>query len=349
MSSASIRLPAEWEQQDAILLAWPTADSDWSENLAAIEAVYLQLVTTISNYETVLLICREQERDQGCERVRALLEQAGAITGNVVFYSLPINDTWLRDSGPIGVIRHNKARLYDFGFNGWGLKFRADLDNQINRQLDRLQAFSCPLETTGLILEGGSIESDGNGLLLTTSRCLLSPNRNPHLTEYQLEELFASLFGTTKVLWLDHGYLSGDDTDSHIDTLARLCPNNRIVYSACADKTDEHYDDLKKMERQLRDFTTIDGQPFQLFPLPWPQAKFDRCGCRLPATYANFLIINDAVLVPTYADPADDAALRTIQQLFPERDIIGINCNAVIEQHGSLHCLTMQLTQGAIS
>ncbi len=343
MSEGSIRFPAEWELQDAILLAWPTATSDWGETIEDIEAVFVELSATISRFEKVVIVCSD------AKHIHAKLAKSTAKLDNISCHFIATNDTWARDFGPLCVYKNSEPLLYDFGFNGWGLKFPADQDNQINRRLYDNHAFSCPLLFQGLILEGGSIESDGEGTLLTTSQCLLSPNRNPQLNKEQLEKIFATQFGIKQVLWLDHGYLAGDDTDSHIDTLARLCPANTILYTACADKNDEHFSALHKMEQQLATFKTLAGQPFTLRALPWPQAQFDADGQRLPATYANFLIINDAVLVPIYNDPADSAALATIKLAFPNHEIIGINCNPVIVQHGSLHCLTMQLPQGTLS
>jgi len=343
MSSTSIRFPAEWEQQDGILLSWPTATSDWADILPDIEAVFIELVTTISHFERVIIVCAE------VNTIRGKLINTSANLDNIDCYAMSTNDTWARDFGPLCVLKNNEPLLYDFGFNGWGLKYPADQDNQINKRLHNAQIFCCPLHTQGVILEGGSIESDGAGTLLTTSQCLLSPNRNPQLNKEQLEEMFANLFGIRQLLWLDHGYLAGDDTDSHIDTLARLCPDNTILYTACDDENDEHYAELKLMKEQLATFTTLDGKPYNLQPLPWPQAQFDDSGQRLPATYANFLILNNAVLVPLYDDPADNNALAIIKKIFPAHEVIGINCNPVIIQHGSLHCLTMQLPQGTLS
>lgn len=342
MSEESICFPAEWEPQDAILLAWPTATSDWAETIEDIEAVFVELATAISRYERVIIV------GKGANYIHDKLDHTVATLGNISCHVMDTNDTWARDFGPLCVYKNREPLLYDFGFNGWGLKFAADQDNQINRRLYDNHVFSCPMLTQGLILEGGSIESDGAGTMLTTSQCLLSPNRNPQLNKEEIEAIFARQFGTKQVLWLDHGYLAGDDTDSHIDTLARLCPNNTILYTACTDKTDEHFSALHKMEQQLATFRTLAGQPFTLHALPWPQAQFDTDGQRLPATYANFLIINGAVLVPIYNDPADSLALATIQSAFPGHEIIGINCNPVIVQHGSLHCLTMQLPQGTL-
>lgn len=343
MNNQPIRLPAEWETQDGILISWPTTTSDWAPYLTRIEQVFIELVTHISSFEQVIII----EPESGF--VDHTLREANINLDNVRCYTIATNDTWTRDYGPITILRDLQPLLYDFGFNGWGLKFAADQDNQINRHLVQQGAFCAPILSQGLILEGGSIESDGAGTLLTTSECLLHPNRNPHMDKEQLEQFFYANMGIKQVLWLDHGYLAGDDTDSHIDTLARLCPDDTIIYTACDDKQDEHFSALKKMEQQLEQFTTLSGKRYRLLPLPWPQAKFDEDGVRLPATYANFLIINGAVLVPIYDDPADEQALTMINKAFPSHEIIGINCTVVIAQHGSLHCLTMQLPQGTLS
>jgi agmatine deiminase len=343
VSNIEISLPAEWEAQDGILLMWPTEDSDWAENLADIEEVFIQLASNISRFEQVIIACSQPQA------ITNKLSAAKANLGKIHCYPVRTNDTWARDCGPITIYRDHQPVLYDYGFNGWGLKFAADQDNMLSRRLHEQQVFAAELITQGLILEGGSIESDGAGTLLTTSQCLLSPNRNPQLDKEQLENILRQQLGSKHVLWLDYGYLAGDDTDSHIDTLARLCPNDTIVYTACDDPNDEHFAELHQMEEQLKKFTTIAGKPFNLCPLPWPQAQFAESGERLPATYANFLIINGAVLVPIYADPADTTALELIAEVFPDHEIIAINCNPVIVQHGSLHCLTMQLAQGVLA
>jgi len=341
--NTTLRLPAEWEDQDGVLLSWPTPHSDWAPHLEQIVAVFIELVRQISRFEQVVIAT-----PQPSETI-AVLQQAEVSLQRVQCYAVETNDTWSRDFGPITVLRQGQPSLFDFGFNGWGLKFAANYDNQITRQLADCGAFTAPVEVQSLILEGGSIESDGNGVLLTTSTCLLSPNRNPHLKKHDIELFFRQQFGIQKTLWLDHGYLAGDDTDSHIDTLARLCPNNTIVYVTCDDPADEHYAALKKMEQQLHQFTTLEDTPYRLLPLPWPQAVYDEEGERLPATYANFLIINNAVLVPVYNDPADETALDILAQAFPQHELIPVNCSAVILQHGSLHCLTMQLPKGTLS
>ena len=337
------RLPAEWEEQDGVLLAWPHEQSDWLTVLHEVEPIFAEIIREISRREKVLTVVPEETP------VRRILERAGANMENVRLYTLETNDTWARDFGPLTVRDKDSLKLLDFGFNGWGLKFPANFDNQINSRLHTLGAFGeRPLSTPGLILEGGSIESDGAGTILTTAQCLLDPNRNPHLSRNEIEEAFALLLGADRILWMEHGYLAGDDTDSHVDTLARLCPDDTIAYVACDDATDEHFQELRAMEEELRRLTTRDGRPYRLIPLPWPEGKYAEDGHRLPATYANFLIINGTVLVPTYRDRHDGAALAAIADAFPGREVVGIDCLPLILQHGSLHCVTMQLPRGVL-
>lgn len=339
-------LPPEWAPQSAVQLTWPHAEGDWAPHLALVEPSFVEIARQISLRERVLIACNDADH---LAHVRALLTRAGVAMAQVRLFAVPSNDTWARDHGPITVLDGGRPLLLDFGFNGWGLKYRANLDNQITRRLHGLGAFGdAPLQTISMILEGGSIESDGAGTLLTTRQCLLSPNRNPHLDQAGLEAELRRCFGVERVLWLHHGYLAGDDTDSHVDTLARLCDPQTIAYVRCDDPTDEHYDELQSMEAELRAFRTADGQPYRLVPLPWPAPKFDGEGERLPATYANFLIINGAVLVPTYDDPKDAEALATLAACFPEREIVGVPCAPLILQFGSLHCVTMQIPEGVV-
>jgi agmatine deiminase len=340
----TLRLPAEWENQDAILLAWPHEETDWHPVLEEVEPVFIRLVGEISRFERVVVVTADRE-----DLVRKL-KDAGIDAAQLIIHECPTNDTWTRDFGPVTVFDENRPRLLDFGFNGWGLKFPACYDNQVTRQLHRAGAFgTTPVQTSGLILEGGSIESDGHGTLLATSRCLLDVNRNPHLTQRQIEEELSRLLGARHFLWLQNGYLAGDDTDSHIDTLARLCPDDTILHVACNDPHDEHFATLNAMTEELQAFRTPEGRPYRLIPLPWPEPRNDETGQRLPATYANFLVINGAVLVPTYHDPSDALALSAVGQAFPGRAIIGIDCRPLILQHGSLHCVTMQLPHGVLS
>jgi len=339
-----VRMPAEWEEQDGVLLAWPHAGTDWAPLLATVEPVFVRIALEISRRERVLVLAPEPEP------VRAALTKAGVDAERLTVVELPTNDTWARDFGPITILENDQPVLLDFGFNGWGLKFACDHDNQATRRLARLGIWGNTVcRTLGVVLEGGSIESDGRGTLLTTSECLLGPNRNPHLDRSALASELSRQLGADHLLWLENGYLAGDDTDSHIDTLARLCPDDIILYVACDDATDEHYDALQLMAADLRAFRTRAGRPFRLIPLPWPKGQYDQAGGRLPATYANYLVINGAVLAPTYNDPADSSALAAISEAFPGRDIIDIDCSALIFQHGSLHCVTMQLPKGVLA
>jgi agmatine deiminase len=337
------RLPAEWEEQGGVLLAWPHEQSDWHPWLAEVEPVFVEITNQVSRREPVIIVAPDERA------VRPKLEAAGVRMENVRLFRVATNDTWARDFGPLTVLTDEKPLLLDFGFNGWGLKFAADLDNLITRELHRAGAFGAtPLETVGLVLEGGSIESDGNGTILTTKACLRSPNRNPHLSGTEIERALGCLFGSDRFLWLENGHLTGDDTDSHVDTLARLCPDDTIIHVACDDPGDEHYPALATMAEELRRFRTRDGRPYRLLPLPWPTARYDDKGERLPATYANYLVINGAVLVPTYGDKTDPAALATVGHAFPDLEIVGIDCLPLILQHGSLHCVTMQLPKGVL-
>ncbi len=330
------RLPAEWEPQQFVQLTFPHANTDWAPILDAALACFAEIATAISRFETVLIVCQDKTS------IQPLLARANP---NHIQYAegIPSNDTWARDHGGITIIEDEKPVVLDFVFNGWGLKFPANYDNLITRHLARLSVFGASrIRHGGMVLEGGGIESDGQGTLMVTSACLLSPNRNPHLSRRQTENALKRLFGLQQVLWLDYGYLAGDDTDSHIDTLARFCSPDTIAYVQCNDPTDEHTPALQAMEQQLATFRTLHGKPYRLVPLPLPSPCFAEDGHRLPATYANFLIINGAVLVPLYDVPQDADALNRLAGCFPGREVIGIPCRTLIEQHGSLHCVTMQ-------
>ncbi|MGC8490490.1 MAG: agmatine deiminase family protein [Syntrophobacteraceae bacterium] len=334
------RLPAEWEEQDGVLMAWPHENTEW-ENLPAVQEATIDIAREIVGSELLLLVVPDVEEVQG------RLAEAGLPLDRIRLFTVETNDTWARDFGPITVLEGQKPLLLDFGFNGWGLKFRCDLDNQITRRMAGLGAFGkTPLDTIGLILEGGSIESDGRGTILTTSECLLSPNRNPHLSQKGVEEFLFREFGAKRVLFLEHGGIEGDDTDSHIDTLARFCPDDVIAYTACDDPADVHYEPLCAMAEQLGSFRTEEGGPYRLLALPWPDPVYHEDGRRLPATYANFLVINGAVLVPTYGTDKDAAALEIIAEAFPGRKITGVPCLPLLTGNGSLHCITMQLPKG---
>ena len=330
----TIQLPAEWAEQQFVQLTWPHAETDWAYMLDEVNACFVNIAREIIKHENLLIVCTDTDE------VEQLLGDADL--SRITFAEMATNDTWARDHGGITVLEDGKPVIYDFTFNGWGMKFAANHDNMITRRLYSAGIFGEARHRNcfDFVLEGGSIESDGQGTLLTTAECLLSDNRN-NLSEEDIEVRLKEYFGLKKVLWLNHGYLAGDDTDSHVDTLARLCDKSTIAYVKCDDPEDEHYVELKKMKKELRQFQNSEGRYYRLIPLPMADAVYED-GERLPATYANFLIINGAVLMPTYNSPKDEIAKEQLQRAFPDREIVGINCLALIKQHGSLHCVTMQ-------
>lgn len=338
----SPHFPPEWAPQSGVQLTWPHTETDWAYMLPEVEACFINIARAIACRELLLIVSPD------IEEVRKKLP-ADINMDNIRFFSCETNDTWARDHGAITLWEDNTPTLLDFTFNGWGLKFASDKDNLITSRLKQAGVLQGKyVNRLGFVLEGGSLESDGMGTLLTTSQCLLSPNRNGEMNRVEIEEYLRATFHLERVLWLDHGYLAGDDTDSHVDTLARFCPNNTIAYVQCTDTADEHYEELHRMEEQLKTFRTVEGEPYRLLALPMAD-KIEEDGERLPATYANFLIINGAVLYPTYNQTSNDnRAKEVLQQAFPGYEIIGIDCRALIKQHGSLHCVTMQYPVGVI-
>lgn len=339
------RLPAEWEPAEAILMAWPHKDTDWLYILDRAEQCFTAMAEAIAPFARLIVIAPDINHVAGC------LRRIPADRLTLIPYRT--NDTWTRDYGPI-TIADPKGNLIplDFGFNGWGLKFAADRDNMATEALESFGLFAnAPRNCRGFILEGGSIESDGKGFILTTDSCILSPNRNGGMTGEQILSRIAEDFGAHSVVSLRHGHLVGDDTDGHIDTLARIVPpGDTIIYTGCADPADEHYASLKEMEKELRRLRTSQGKPFNLAELPLPDAMFDSEGNRLPATYANFLIVNGAVIVPTYNQPLKDKmAADIIGSVMDGYEIVTVDCSVLVEQHGSLHCSTMQIPKNTLA
>jgi len=321
-------MPAEWERQSAVQLTWPHKDTDWAPILPEITKVYEEMAREISRREQLIVVGPEN-------MVPPMV--------NCQFVNCKSNDTWARDHGFITAEEEGQLILLDFCFNGWGEKFPADLDNAINRQLHERGMVSGMYEPhLDFVLEGGSIESDGRGTLFTTTHCLMAPHRNQPLTQQQIEDRLKEYLGAERVVWIDHGQLTGDDTDGHIDTLVRICPNDTLLYVGCDDADDEQYDELRLMEQELQALRTLDGRPYRLLKLPMPRPIYDGDD-RLPATYANYLVVNGAVLYPTYGQrDLDSQACATIRKAFPDREMVAIDCRPVIRQHGSLHCCTMQ-------
>ncbi|MEA3491568.1 MAG: agmatine deiminase family protein [Campylobacterota bacterium] len=330
------RTIAEWERQRAVLMAFPHADTDWAENLEAALTPFIRIAQAIAYAQPLYIICRDKKSisDRFCT------------TRNMSFIEIPTNDTWIRDYGYISIEESGETKLLDFSFDGWGGKFDASLDNLLNRVLyQKGYLGTTPLESIDFVLEGGSIESDGAGTIMTTSRCLCNRNRNGGLSQDEVASKLSAYLGADRILWLNSGYLAGDDTDSHIDTLARFVDKESIAYLKCDNRGDEHYIELQKMEDELKNFRTIEEEPYRLIPLPMCEARYDQGGSRLPATYANFLITNRALIYPTYNAPTDREADSIFKEIFPDKEIIPINCEKLIEEGGSLHCSTMQIAQ----
>lgn len=339
---------AEWYPQSGVMLTWPHKGTDWAYMLDEVTKCYVEMAREIARRERLIIVAADATMLE--KRLTPLLSEEEM--SRIYFAQLPTNDTWVRDYGCLTLVGAEGNTLLDFRFNGWGGKFAADLDNAVNHRLvtaHRQVLKGIYADHLDLELEGGSVETDGRGTLLTTSECLLNPNRSPWLDKEEKEDQLRARLGVSRILWLDHGALAGDDTDSHIDTLARLCPNDTILYVKCYDPEDEHFSELDLMEQQLATFLTSDGRPYRLVPLPLPRAIYDEEGERLPATYANYLVMNTAVLYPTYGQSDLDAeAAQQIKSAFPDRETVGIDCRALIKQHGSLHCSTMQFPEGVI-
>lgn len=339
---STIVFPAEWYPQSAVQLTWPHEDTDWAPILDEVIPCFVAIAREVMKREKLLIVCKDEE---------AVRKQLGEVDDSrVVFRVMDTNDTWARDHGGISVFDEGTPVVYDFVFNGWGMKYPACFDNLITRELYRTGTFSDEVVVSNMqpfVLEGGSVESDGQGTLMATVECLASVNRNEYLRQEELERYLKDVFGLKRILWIQSGYLAGDDTDSHVDTLVRFCSEDTIAYVRCEDPDDEHYAELREMEEELHAFTRVNGEPYRLIPLPMAD-KVEWKGERLPATYANFLIMNEAVLLPFYDSPKDEIAREALRKAFPGREIVGIDCRPLIKQHGSLHCVTMQYPEGFV-
>jgi len=342
--SYDFRLPAEWEPQAAILLAWPHSQTDWNEHLEEVENTYLHLIEAITRFELVMLFVANDKVQAHAEH---LLKSAGIPSHKVQMIYAEYDDTWLRDSGPITLVSKDSFRLNDFHFTGWGGKFSASHDDLLVECLYNQGIFQhAEHRRIDWALEGGAIESDGSGTILTTWQCL--HQRHPQYSRDDFTHFLREHLNADQVLILNHGYLQGDDTDAHIDTLSRFAPNDTIVFQTCDNPDDEHYAELQRMAEEISKLRTNKGKNYRLYPLPWPRPIYYQ-NRRLAASYANYLVINNAVLVPAYDDPADEKAVAVMKQIYPEREIISIPCRPLIWQNGSLHCLTMQLPKGILA
>jgi agmatine/peptidylarginine deiminase len=344
MTEPRWRLPAEWEPQAAVLIAWPHGGTDWAERLAEVETTYVALAAAVARFQRLIVVAA----DAGVRaHAEALLREAGVELARIRFVELPYDDTWLRDSGPVTLKADDgRFQLADFRFTGWGGKFGAEQDDALIAGLVEAGVLGdAAHRRIDWALEGGAIESDGAGSVLTTWKCL--NQRHPEQSREAMDAILMDSLHAGRILWLDHGYLEGDDTDAHIDTLARFAPGERIVFQACDDAGDRHHAELARMGEELAALRTLDGRPYRLHPLPWAQPIIDE-GRRLAASYANYLVVDGAVLVPAYGDAADDAAARIIGSAHPGREVVQVPCRPLIWQNGSLHCITMQLPAGLV-
>lgn len=338
-----IRLPAEWEPQSAILITWPHFSGDFNRHLLAVEESYVFIAKAILEYQRLIIVCHDDEHER---HIYTLLADE-----SITYIHAALNDTWVRDTAFLTVENDGEIQLLNFRFNGWGNKYPHQEDNALNHKLLSHAPFAGHKhKDIDFILEGGSIESDGAGTLLTTRQCLLNPNRNTGFSQADIENQLRQHLGAERVLWLDQDSLAGDDTDAHIDTLARFCSPTTIAYTSCDDSDDhQHYNRLKNMEKQLQKLLTKANEPYNLVALPLPKPIHDEDGLRLPANYANFLIINDAVLIPAYDDPMDTIAAERLQACFPERKIVQTPSRPLVYQYGSIHCMTMHFPQKALA
>ncbi len=340
MRASALRMPAEWEPHAATWLSWPHKEESWPGKFAPIPGIFAEMVRLLSPGERVCINVNDEEMERS---VRAILERAGACMDNVRFYLIPTNDAWCRDHGPIFVWRENgidpQLTAIDWNFNSWGGKYPPfDLDDRVPARI--AEQLGIPRISPGIVMEGGSIDVNGTGSLLTTRSCLLNPNRNPHLSRGEIEIRLREHLGARNILWLGEG-IAGDDTDGHVDDLARFVDRETIVTMVEDDPADENHAPLRENLEMLHGMKDERGRAFRILSISMPPARFHE-GCRLPCSYANFYIGNEVVLVPVFGAPSDAAALETLQRLFPGRRVRGIECADMVWGLGALHCVTQQ-------
>ena len=322
---------AEFKEQSFTQVIFPHAKSDWIDYLSEAQKCFINIIESIIKFQKCLVVCDDIES----------VKKRFTPHENLFFVEYQTNDTWARDCSALSIVEDGKLKLLDFTFTGWGGKFDASLDNNMSQNIKN--CYGASLESVDFILEGGAIESNNEGIILTTSECVLNKNRNSSFSSKEITQMMKEFFGAKEILFLNHGYLAGDDTDSHIDTLARFCDEKTIMYISCQDKNDEHYSELSKMEEELKAFEH--SHNFTLVPLPMTSPLYydDE---RLPATYANFLFVNGGVIVPTYGVKEDAEALEIFKKTFTDREVIAVDCSVLVRQHGSLHCVTMNFAKG---
>ncbi len=324
------RLIAEFEEQSFTQIIFPHKNTDWAKYLEEAENTFIDIIYTIARFQKCFIVCADI----------TYVKSKFINHHNLYFVEYETNDTWARDCSTLCVEEDSETTLLDFTFNAWGNKFESKKDNAMSDSMKNI--YLKDIVSYDFVLEGGAIESNGNDIILTTSACMLNKNRNSSLDSISITKQLNTFFGATKILYLNHGYLAGDDTDSHIDTLARFIGEDTIMYIKCEDSTDEHFEDLSLMQKELQEHAKEHN--LTLISLPMPEAIYFEKE-RLPATYANFLFVNKAVLVPIYNVKEDEKALEIFIKTFPEKTIVPIDCTTLIKQHGSLHCVTMNFAR----
>ncbi len=312
----SIRIPAEWEKQKSIMLVFPTTQKDWQHSIEAIQKSYVDFIKIITRFQKCIVICNN----------KTILNKYFDSFENIEIHEIKTDDTWIRDFGAIDIFINKQLKSYNFKFNAWGGKFEASMDNHFNRTYSKKG-----LLHVDFILEGGSIDNNGDGVMISTSKCIFNKNRNATCKQKDVKEKIKKLFGLKELIVLKNGALMGDDTDAHIDTLARFIDKETIAYAKCYDENDIQFEELKKMEKELK------KTKFRLIPLPLPSPKMFK-NHRLPATYLNFVFINGALIVPTYNDKNDKKVIKILEKEIKNREIIEIDASIFIREYGSLHC-----------
>lgn len=336
-SARGYAMPAEWAPHEAVWTAWPADDDLWIGELENVRRDFAGFLRALSRFERVELLVRDDEAERDAS--------ARLGTANIRLHRVPYDDVWLRDSGPIAVMKGDRVRLLNWRFNGWGGKYEASTDDDIPYAVAGL--LGTRTLDIDVVLEGGSIEVNGSGSLLTTRQCLLSPERNPSLTEREIERSLRAHLGVDRILWLDTG-LEGDHTDGHIDTITRFVSTDTIVTVTCEDRADANYEPTMTNLERLHGFTNRGGRPFRIVTLPLPVTRMEFDGQRLPPTYANFYIANGGVIVPLYGDPMDERALEILRPLFPGREVVGQMARGLITGGGAFHCVTQQQPSGTL-
>jgi agmatine deiminase len=343
-AAAGYRMPAEWEPHRGTWLSWPHKEASWPGKFGPVPRIFAAMVRHLGDNEQVHINVAGPTMEAD---VRRLLADEGADSGNVFFHHFPTNDAWCRDHGPIFVQRpadglRPRQAIVDWKYNAWGDKYPPyDLDDVIPSRIG--QELGLTVYYPGIVMEGGSIDVNGRGTLITTEACLLNPNRNPQLDRAGIEEYLRAFLGVEKILWLGDG-IAGDDTDGHVDDLTRFVNPTTVLTVVEDDPADENYEPLQANLERLKEMTDQSGNALEVISLPMPRALYHE-GQRLPASYANFYIANGVVLLPTYDPDRDPEALATLQRLFPDREVIGIDCTDLVWGLGAFHCVTQQWPQ----